>query len=103
MSVEEITLAKRIQMFEESSIYPVVSPEFCNGRAVTDVVAAIMAGGAMILQLRAKHLPDQDLYELAEQCRKLELGVIPLLQCAAVWRQWCPQRSDGNQTADTVK
>ena len=43
MSVEEITLAKRIQMFEESSIYPVVSPEFCNGRAVTDVVAAIMA------------------------------------------------------------
>lgn len=74
MSVEEITLAKRIQMFEESSIYPVVSPEFCNGRAVTDVVAAIMAGGAMILQLRAKHLPDQELYELAEQCRKLTAG-----------------------------
>lgn len=65
------TLAERIRMFEESDLYPVVSPEFCNGRALTDVVAAIMAGGAEILQLRAKHLPDRDLYELAAECRKL--------------------------------
>ena len=28
MSVEEITLAKRIQMFEESSIYPAASRKF---------------------------------------------------------------------------
>lgn len=68
------TLTQRIQMFNESNIYPVISPEFCNGRAVTDVVTAIMAGGANVLQLRAKHLPDIELYALAMECRKLTAG-----------------------------
>lgn len=69
-----MTLAERIRMFEKSDLYPVVSPEFCNGRAVTAVVAAIMAGGAEVVQLRAKHLPDRELYELALECRKLTSG-----------------------------
>ena len=65
------TLAERLAAFEACSLYPVVSSEFCAGRSVTEVVAAIASGGAKIVQLREKHRSDADLFALARACRKI--------------------------------
>ena len=48
------TLQERIEMFENSDIYPVVSSEFCIGRDVCDIVADIARAGAKIVQIREK-------------------------------------------------
>ncbi|MBO7298264.1 MAG: thiamine phosphate synthase [Kiritimatiellae bacterium] len=65
------TLAERIEMFNSSDIYPVVSSNFCNGRDVTDVVASIARGGAKIVQLREKTCSDHQLFELTKQCKMI--------------------------------
>ena len=65
------TLPERVELFEKSDLYPVVSSEFCNGRNVCDVVAQIASGGAKIVQIREKHLSDCALFELVMQCKKI--------------------------------
>ena len=37
------TLTERIELFKSSDLYPVVSSEFCLGRDVCSIVAAIAA------------------------------------------------------------
>ena len=63
------TLQQRIELFEKSDLYPVVSSEFCSGRAVCDIVAAIAAGGAKIVQIREKNLSDSAVFELVKKCK----------------------------------
>ena len=65
------TLTERIELFNSSDIYPVVSSNFCNGRDVPDVVASIARGGAKIIQLREKTCSDLMLFELTKQCKKI--------------------------------
>lgn len=65
------SLQERIELFEKSDLYPVVSSEFCNGRNVCDVVADIAAGGAKIVQIREKNLSDSTVYELVKKCKAI--------------------------------
>ena len=63
------TLQEKIALFEASDLYPVVSSEFCNGRNVCDIVSDIAAGGAKIVQIREKNLPDSAVFELVKKCK----------------------------------
>ena len=65
------SLAQKIELFANSDLYPVVSSEFCNGRDVCDIVASIAAGGAKIVQIREKHLPDLAVLELVKKCKRI--------------------------------
>ena len=72
------TLQQRIELFEKSDLYPVVSSEFCNGRPVGDIVSMIAAGGAKIVQIREKHLSDSAVFELVTRCKRItdEYGML---------------------------
>ena len=61
------SLAQRIELFQNSDLYPVVSSEFCNGRDVCDIVAAIASAGAGLVQIREKNLSDCAMFELVQQ------------------------------------
>lgn len=62
---------ERIARFAASDIYPVISPEFCSGRSVADILAGIAAGGAKIVQIRAKNASTNDLLALVRQCKAI--------------------------------
>ena len=53
------TLDERIEAFRLTDVYPVVTSEFCAGRSPVDVAASLLAGGARILQIREKTMPDR--------------------------------------------
>ncbi len=63
--------AERLRAFTAADLYPVVSSEVTLGRDPADVIAAIAAGGAKLVQLREKNRCDRDLCELA--CRVREI------------------------------
>ena len=58
-------LAQRRRRFHAIDLYPVISSEFTAGRPPLEILAAIAAGGAKIVQLREKHLGKGELYRLA--------------------------------------
>jgi thiamine-phosphate pyrophosphorylase len=64
-------LAKKIAMFKQVDIYPVISSEFTHNRSVIDVLQQIAAGGAKIVQLREKNLTKAAIYQLAVEYRKI--------------------------------
>lgn len=66
-----MTRSERAKIFNESSIYPVVSSEFCCGRNVADVVLALATGGARIVQFREKNISDREKWNLACMCQKI--------------------------------
>ena len=63
------SLQEKTDLFQKSDLYPVVSSEFCNGRNVCDIVADIASGGAKIVQIREKNLPDSTVFDLVKKCR----------------------------------
>lgn len=65
------TLQERIEIFKSSDLYPVVSSEFCNHRNVCDIVAAIAAAGAKIVQIREKNISDCAMFELVQKCKHI--------------------------------
>jgi len=65
------TLQERLDIFERSDLYPVVSSEFCNGRNVCDIVEGIAAAGAKIVQIREKNLSDAAMFELVKKCKEI--------------------------------
>ena len=65
------SLNERIEAFRRTDVYPVVTSEFCAGRPPVDVVASLLAGGARILQIREKTMPDRPFLELLRQVREL--------------------------------
>lgn len=65
------TLSERIAIFQSSDLYPVVSSEFCNGRSVCEIVSAIAAGGAKLIQIREKNLSDCAMFELVKKCKEI--------------------------------
>ncbi len=54
-----MTLKERQAAFCRTDIYPVITPEFCGGRPVPEVLQAVLEGGARIVQLRDKDDPDR--------------------------------------------
>ncbi|MBU1068810.1 thiamine phosphate synthase [Myxococcota bacterium] len=64
---------RREQQFQEATIYPVITPEFCRGNNPLKVIRSLLAAGAKVIQLRVKKQPDAFFYELALQVRKITL------------------------------
>lgn len=62
------------------SLYLVIGSQDTAGRPLTEVVAAAVAGGVTLVQLREKHAPTQQAVELARALRKLlQPSRIPLI------------------------
>ncbi|MBU1221596.1 thiamine phosphate synthase [Myxococcota bacterium] len=61
----------REKVFSDISIYPVITTEFCRNSNAVKTADAILKGGARCLQLREKHLPDKEYFELALEMRNL--------------------------------
>lgn len=61
---------ERLIKLKTIDIYPVTCQELSEGRTNLEVLAAVLAGGAKIIQLREKHWDKKDLYELAIEFRK---------------------------------
>ncbi len=67
-----MTLAERLQIFTEAvTVYPVSCEKLANGRSDLEWLAAVLAGGARIVQLRDKEAADRELYEKALAFRRL--------------------------------
>ena len=65
------TLSERIEIFQKSDLYPVISSEFCNGRNVCDILSGIAAAGAKIVQIREKNISDSAMFELVTKCKNI--------------------------------
>ncbi len=61
---------RRLATLKEIDIYPVTCQALSNGRTNLEVAAAVLAGGANIIQLREKHWFKRDLYDLAVEFQK---------------------------------
>ncbi len=61
---------ERLKILTSIDIYPVTSEALSEGRTNLEVLDAVMAGGARIIQLREKHLEKRDLFELAVAFQK---------------------------------
>lgn len=48
-------------------LYAILDPEQIKGRTVSSVLAALLEGGAAVIQLRAKNLPSRGFLELARE------------------------------------
>jgi thiamine-phosphate pyrophosphorylase len=76
------TLAARLKIFiEEVTVYPVSCEKLARGRSDLEWLAAVLAGGARIVQLRDKESDDRLLYEKALAFRRLtrEAGALFLV------------------------
>ena len=64
----------------DPTLYLVTDPELARGRALTDVVAAAVRGGATLVQLRDKHADGRTLLETAQALMAvLDLYGVPLI------------------------
>ncbi len=65
-------------MFDGISLYPVIGERFCDGRPAREVLEGVIRGGAKIVQLREKDLPDGELFKRAGLFREItaEAGVL---------------------------
>jgi thiamine-phosphate pyrophosphorylase len=70
---------ERLTKLKEIDIYPVACQELSEGRTDLEVLAAVLAGGAKIIQLREKRWSKKDLYDLAIEFRKLTRSFDALL------------------------
>ncbi|MDY6970829.1 MAG: thiamine phosphate synthase [Thermodesulfobacteriota bacterium] len=70
---------ERLTRFKGIDIYPVTCQELSRGRSDLEVLDAVLAGGARIIQLREKRLSKKELYELAVEFRGRTLNHNALL------------------------
>ncbi|MBN2360223.1 MAG: thiamine phosphate synthase [Deltaproteobacteria bacterium] len=72
------TRARRLQRFAEVDIYPVTSARHSAGRSSLEILDAVLAAGARIVQLREKDLPLRELFALAQafRARTAEAGAL---------------------------
>ncbi|MCD6224975.1 MAG: thiamine phosphate synthase [Deltaproteobacteria bacterium] len=64
---------ERIEAFKKIDIYPVTCRELSEGRSNIEVLDAVLAGGAKIIQLREKDWGKREIFELALEFRKRTL------------------------------
>ena len=71
----------RKEKFLQIDLYPVTCERLSAGRSNLDLLEAAIRGGAKIIQLREKELPDRDLYRMALAFRKIaaEAGVLLII------------------------
>jgi len=60
-----------VQRYSLPPLYAILAPEQTKGRSTTLVLRELLAGGAKILQLRAKALSSRDFFQLARETRAL--------------------------------
>jgi len=56
---------ERMDRFEESDLYVVITESFCAGRPAMEVLDAVLEAGVTLVQLREKDCADGDLYARA--------------------------------------
>jgi len=66
-----LNLQERIEAFKETDVYPVITTDFCAGRSPETITEAVLTGGAKILQIREKNMPDGDFLFLLKKIRQL--------------------------------
>jgi thiamine-phosphate pyrophosphorylase len=74
-----MTLEERKAKFEQADIYPVTCERLSAGRPNIEVLEALVAGGARIVQLREKELPGRELFHLALKFREITAKASMLL------------------------
>ncbi len=62
---------ERVEKLKAIDIYPVTCQKLSEGRTNLEVLEAVLAGGAKIIQLREKDWDKKDLYDLAVEFGKL--------------------------------
>lgn len=62
---------ERVAAFRQTDVYPVITTEFCAGRDPLVVAESVLKGGARLLQMREKSMPDGDFLPLLKQARQL--------------------------------
>ncbi|MBL0701968.1 MAG: thiamine phosphate synthase [Desulfosarcina sp.] len=70
---------ERLEAFKKIDIYPVTCQELSEGRSNLEVLDAVLAGGAKIIQLREKDWEKKEIFELAVVFRKRTLAQNALL------------------------
>jgi len=65
---------ERLKAFKKIDIYPVTCQELSEGRSNLEVLEALLAGGAKIIQLREKDWDKKEIFELALEFRKRTLA-----------------------------
>lgn len=73
--------ATRLSAFRKIDVYPVTCEELSNDRSDSDVLQAVIQGGARILQLRDKKSTKRDLFHKAQYFRSLttDAGVLLII------------------------
>lgn len=71
--------ATRSERFREADLYPVTCERLSNGRSNLEVLAAVIRGGAKVIQLREKGVGKGELYRQAVQFRELTAAAGVLL------------------------
>ncbi len=61
---------ERLEKFKKIDIYPVTCQELSKGRTNLEVLDAVLAGGAKIIQLREKDWSKKEIYDLAIEFKK---------------------------------
>ena len=61
---------KRIEILNQTDLYPVISREFNAGRSSLEILDGVLAAGVKIVQMREKNLPMREKYELALAFRR---------------------------------
>ncbi|MBU0672499.1 MAG: thiamine phosphate synthase [Candidatus Margulisbacteria bacterium] len=62
---------ERLAKFKQIDLYPVTNESLSNGRSNLDILQAVIAGGAKIIQLRDKNISQDDFLELAKKFREI--------------------------------
>jgi thiamine-phosphate pyrophosphorylase len=62
--------ASRMERFDASDLYVVITEAFCAGRSSLDVLDAVLAAGVTLVQFREKDWPHDKLYEIGMEFRR---------------------------------
>ena len=62
-------LEERMELFERTDLYVVITKEFCGGRPALEVLEAVLDAGVKIVQFREKELPGCELFNRASAFR----------------------------------
>jgi len=66
-----MTHAERMDRFEKSDLYVVITEAFCAGRSSEEVLDAVLEAGVTLIQFREKDLDDDRMYDRARAFRRL--------------------------------